>query len=370
MRRELVQMKRFTIAAAMVAMFATAASAQVTPAAGYTPPDDTPKVNVGATIFGDYTYQDSPKAKDSDGNNINPSSFNITRAYINITGNLNHLIAFRITPDVSRETSSTASLSGSQLFRLKYAFAQFNLDDWTTHGSWVRLGVQQTPYLDFTEGVYRYRFQGTMFPERVGLISSADAGVSAHYNLPGNHGDIHAGFYNGENYNKAEVNNEKGFEIRGTFRPLPLGGPLLKGLRVGAFIVDDHYVENAKRQRVVGTVLYEHPLVNAGFDILRAKDQTSVTKAQVNSKGWAFWVTPKFGTTGFEALIRHDNYVPNDTISSQKQKRDIDGISYWFPNTGSKSMALLFDRDTLKRTNLTPSVPNTTNYELKMLVNF
>ena len=51
-------MKRFTIAAAMVAMFATAAAAQVTPAAGYTPPDDTPKVNVGATIFGDYTYKD------------------------------------------------------------------------------------------------------------------------------------------------------------------------------------------------------------------------------------------------------------------------------------------------------------------------
>src|SRR3954451_17135684 len=88
-----------------IAAIASGAFAQVTPAAGYTPPDDTPKVNVGATIFGDYTYVESPKAKDADGNAINNSSFNIIRAYINLTGNLNHLIAFRITPDVARETS-------------------------------------------------------------------------------------------------------------------------------------------------------------------------------------------------------------------------------------------------------------------------
>ena len=365
-----LQMKKLSLAAALTATFAVAASAQVTPAAGYTPPDDTPKFNIGVTIFGDYTYQDSPTTKDSDGNVIHPSAFNVTRAYINVTGNLNHLIAYRITPDISRETSSGPSLSGSQIFRLKYAYAQFNLDDWTTKGSWVRLGQQQTPYLDFTEGVYRYRFQGTMFPERVGLISSADTGLSGHYNLPGNYGDVHAGFYNGENYNKPEVNNEKAFQIRGTFRPLPLGGPFLKGLRIGATLIDDHYVGSAKRERLIGTVLYEHPLVNAGFDVLRAKDRTSASKPQVDSKGWGIWVTPKFGTTGFEALIRHDNFVPNDSINSQKQKRDIDGVAYWFPNTGTKSLALMLDRDMLKRTNLTPSVPNTTNYELKMLLSF
>jgi hypothetical protein len=352
------------------ALFAAAALGQVTPAAGVTPPDDTPKVNVGVTIFADYTYNDSPTIKDSDGNTVHNSSFNATRAYINVTGNLNHWLAFRITPDVARETSATATLSGSQLFRLKYAFGQFNLDDWATKGSWVRLGVQQTPYVDYTEGIYRYRFQGTIFAERVGLLSSADAGLSGHYNFTGNYGDVHAGFYNGENYNKAEVNNQKGFEVRGTLRPLPLGGPLLKGLRVTAFVVEDHYVASAKRERMIGQVTYEHPMFSAGFDYLKAKDQTSVTKAQVSSKGWGLWVTPKFGTTGWEALIRHDNFVPNDAVNSQKQKRDIEGIAYWFPNTSGKSMALLFDRDSLKRTGLTPAVPNTTNYELKMLVNF
>lgn len=361
--------KRCLIAACIVAA-ATGALAQVTPAAGYTPPDDTPKINIGATIFADYTYQDSPAVKDADGNSINFNQFNVTRAYINVTGNLNHYLAFRITPDVARETGTGSSLSGSLDFRLKYAYGQLNLDDWTTHGSWVRFGIQQTPYLDYTEGIYRYRFQGTMFPERVGLFASADAGVSGHWNLPGNYGDVHAGFYNGENYNKVEVNNEKGFMIRGTLRPMPLGGPLLKGLRVTGFLIADHYVENAKRQRAIGQITYEHPMVNAGLEVLRATDQTSATKTEVKSKGWSVWVTPKLGTSGFEALIRHDNYVPNDTVSSQKQKRDIDGIAYWFPNLSGKSLALLLDRDSLKRTGLTPPVPATTNFELKMLINF
>ena len=46
--------------AALLAL-ATSADAQVTPAAGYVPPDDTPSIRVGVTIFADYTYQTDPK---------------------------------------------------------------------------------------------------------------------------------------------------------------------------------------------------------------------------------------------------------------------------------------------------------------------
>jgi hypothetical protein len=100
----------------------------------------------------------------------------------------------------------------SLVFRIKYAYAQFNLDDWMARGSWVRLGIHQTPWVDFEEGIYRYRFQGTVFAERVPLpttMTSADAGVSFHYNLPSNYGDIHVGVYNGENYQRVEPNNQK-----------------------------------------------------------------------------------------------------------------------------------------------------------------
>ena len=209
--------------------------AQVTPAAGSTPPDDTPSIRVGATIFTNYSYQTEPEITDSDGNLVNRSSYDLTRAYININGNLSHIVAFRITPDITRETNTASALNGAHVFRIKYAFLQTNLDDWMTRGSWARFGIQQTPYVDFMEGIYRYRFQGTTFVEREGFQSSADSGVSFHTNLPSNYGDIHVGIYNGENYNKPEANNIKAVQIRGTIRPFATGDPVLRGLRLTGF---------------------------------------------------------------------------------------------------------------------------------------
>src|SRR4051795_11297679 len=48
------------------AMIASGAFAQAVPAAGSARPDDTPKINVGALIYADYTYVESPKSKDVD----------------------------------------------------------------------------------------------------------------------------------------------------------------------------------------------------------------------------------------------------------------------------------------------------------------
>jgi hypothetical protein len=354
---------------ALCTAIATGAYAQVGPAAGYTPPDDTRKFNIGATIFADYTYQASPQIQDVDKNNVKFSTFQVTRAYINVTGSLNHYLSFRITPDVSRETSTTSSLSGSQIFRLKYAYGQLALDDWTTHGSWLRLGVQQTPYVDYTEGIYRYRFQGTIFPERAGFISSADAGFSGHWNFPGNYGDIHGGFYNGENYNKAEVNNQKAFQFRGTLRPMPLGG-IWKGLRLTGFIIDDHYANSDKRMRLIGQATFESAPINVGLDWLRTKDRLNKASPEVDATGWSAWATPKLGN-GWEILLRHDDLKPNKNIAGQKQKRNIAGVAYWFQHLPpGVSSAILVDYDSLQRTGLTPAVPRTTNYEIKTLINF
>src|SRR4029079_5063907 len=199
--------------------WAAPAMAQVTPAAGYTPPDDTPKINVGATIFADYTIQQEPKVT-ADGNQVTLNQFQVGRSYINVTGNISHSIAFRITPDITREVAIGSSVNGSYVFRLKYAYLPENFDDFMTQGSWARFGQQQTPWVDFMEGVYRYRFQGQIFEEREGFLSSSDTGASFHYKLPSNYGDIHAGVYNGETFTQPEVNGQKGWMIRGTARPL------------------------------------------------------------------------------------------------------------------------------------------------------
>src|SRR5580765_6188314 len=182
-------------------LVAGGARAQVTPAQGYEPVDDTPSVKPGGVIFADYTYQEKPSVTDSNHNTIHQNAFNVSRAYLNLFATISHLVSARITADIKADTNSTdASLNGSSVFRLKYAYGQVNFDEWTSKGTWLRIGAQQTPFVDYEEGIYRYRFQGQIFVEREGFLTSSDFGFAAHYNLPSNYGDLHVGVYNGEGY--------------------------------------------------------------------------------------------------------------------------------------------------------------------------
>jgi hypothetical protein len=360
---------------------AGSASAQITPAAGYVPPDDTPAIRVGMTIFPLYSYQTNPKITDANGNRVNKNAFDVGRAYINVTGQISHVVAFRVTPDITRESGLLTLSSGnsvstdSLVYRIKYAFAQFNLEDWMPQGSWARLGIQQTPWVDFEEGIYRYRFEGTVFAERVPLpttMSSSDAGASYHVNFPSNYGEIHVGYYNGENYQRVEVNNEKGLEFRGTLRPFARGMPILRGIRAHFVYYNDHYQENNPRKRIMGNLTYEQKYVNAGFDYLGAKDQTLDTSPVISSHGFSVWATPRLpydNGSSWEALLRFDHWIPNTssglvpaasspipgvtTFNDQIQNRTIAGVSYWFPHQGTVSAALLFCYDGQNFKNIT-----------------
>jgi hypothetical protein len=349
-------------------------AAQVTPASAYTPPDDTQRISVGALIFYDYTFQDSPKVTDTDGNSVSSNSFNVSRAYINIIGNISHVVAFRITPDITRDTDSSASaLSGNLVYRLKYGFAQINLDDWTGDwkGTWTRVGIQQTPYIDFMEGIYRYRFQGTIFEEREAIgnnLTSSDGGASFHTGFPNNYGEVHLGVYNGEGYQKLEANNQKAFQIRATFRPLATNSNLAaRGLRLTFFWDKDNYIQNAKRDRFVFNTTYEHRHFNAGYDYLSGADQNaSATKPTIDSKGWTLWVTPFFKEkgNGLEALLRIDRFTPDDTTAAntnQEKQRFIGGIAYWFPHPGgAATAAMLLDYEQVKFNNFPSAAANAT----------
>jgi hypothetical protein len=377
-------MRSLTVRLAFLAVFCSAhfASAQVTPAAGYTPPDDTPSIRVGMTLFPNFTYQTTPTITDADGNVVNKTAFDVARAYINITGNISHIVAFRITPDITRQSglltlgTGNSVSSDSLVFRIKYAYAQFNFDDWMTRGSWARIGIQQTPWVDFEEGIYRYRFQGTVFAERIPLLTtmtSSDAGVSFHYNLPSNYGDVHVGVYNGENYQKVEVNDQKALEFRGTLRPFATSVPVLRGVRAHLVYYNDNYAGSDERKRVMGNVTFEHQHVNAGFDYLSAKDQTLKTAADVSSSGYSVWATPRApmaNGSSWEGLLRYDHFTPNRSttmrapastspapgvtvLNDQHQNRTIVGVAYWFPHQGNVSTAILFDYDGQSFDNIT-----------------
>ena len=362
---------RLSASAVAFVLLASSAEAQVTPAAGYVPPDDTPAIRIGVTIFGDYTVTTEPKGTDADGNTFTPSAFNIGRAYLNVTGQINHMIQFRVTPDIVRETGTGSSNAGSYVYRLKYAYAQFNMDDWMTRGSWARFGMQQTPWVDFMEAVYRYRFQGTIFEEREAFMSSSDVGASFHYNVKQNYGEVHTGFYNGENYNRAETNDQKAFMIRGTVRPLPMGPPAIRGLRVTGFYDADAYVRDAERRRGVFALTFEHAKVNAAFDYLWASDQTRTINPKLDSNGFSMWVTPRT-TVGWEGLLRFDHLEREQTTATSKGKTDrtIAGVSYWFPHQGNVSTVLLLDYEHVNYKDFLPVRLDEKRWAVHMLVNF
>ena len=364
--------RRIQLAVALLSsLFAIATlSAQVSPAAGYTPPDNTPSIKVGATIFADYTFSSSPKIRDANLDSVKFSEFNVRRAYINVTGNISHLMAFRITPDIARETGAGSSLNGSATFRLKYAFGQLNLDDWMPRGSWVRLGIQQTPFVDFEEGIYRYRFQGPVLTDREGYLSSSDAGLSAHFNFPNNYGDVHVGVYNGETYSKTEVNDQKAKQIRATLRPFATQAPILRGLRATVFYDADNYVADGKRTRLVPMLTFEHPNIVAGAEYLSSADKTlRATPTATKGKGWSVFATPRT-KNGWELLVRLDKLTPNDAVSSQTRNRTIVGLAYWLPHEGNVSSAWMIDYDNTSFSGFTPAQPTQRKIALKGLINF
>ena len=361
-------------AAAMILAGSASARGQITVAEGYTPPDDTPSVNVGGTIFADYTYQVEPTVTDSAGDRVHPNAFNVTRAYINVTGQINHLINFRITPDVVRVGqvggNDIPGLTGTLTYRLKYAYGQLNFSDFTTKGSWLRLGLQQTPFIDFEEGIYRYRFQGTVQEDREGFLTSSDLGASVHWNFPGNFGDVHGGVYNGDGYTRPnDADGQMSYQVRLTFRPLPMI-PVIKGLRITGFYDSDHYLEDLKKERYIGFLSFENPWVNFGAQYDHNKDKRSASVSQVDSEGWSVWVTPRIPDCGFEALIRWDRITP-DTSSSARKQRLIAGPAYWFPVTKSGvAAAVLLNFEQIRYMGAPNQRPTEERYAVSTLFNF
>ena len=343
------------------------AHAQVTPAQGVEPIDDTPSVKVGGTLFLDYTYQTEPSGIDVNGDEFDPSSFNVGRAYINVTGQVHHLVSFRITPDIVRETGTGSSISGSYTFRLKYAYGQLNFDQWLGKGAFLRLGMQQTPYIDYTDSIYRYRFQGPTFLDREGFLSSSDNGISFHYNFPRSFGDVHAGYYNGDGYNRADPNNEKAIQVRVSVRPTP-GVAVLQGLRLTGFYDGDNYASGDPKQRVVGQAAFEHKYVNAAVEYLDAKDQVNDAAARINSSGYSIWATPRT-SFGLEGLLRYDDLELNEEIGNHK-KRAIAGVAYWLPVMRGVATAALLDYEQVKYEDDPLDRPKEVRYALHTLIQF
>lgn len=253
------------------------------------------------------------------------NAFDLTRGYINITGDLTSKISYRITPDVRRITDG--SMAGSLVLRVKYAFAQLK---GPVAGSWLRFGDHQTPWVDFEEHVNRYRVQGTVFSERERVIpGSGDFGIGYFSPLPSNYGEFQVGVYNGEGYSKGEATKHKSFQGRVSIRPFPKGG-LAQGLRAHGFYDLGWYDRNQPRQHGIVMGSYEHPHLVATAQWLTATERpVAMMVTETNQRGYSTFLEIRQGMTGWAGLGRVEQFDPDTAKARDDHRRIIAGAAYW-----------------------------------------
>jgi hypothetical protein len=310
---------RLVLALAVLLSPIHVASAQSTPAQNVqAPTPDYPVIKIGVLSYVQYDAE----LENRDAYN----AFDITRAYVNVNGQLSPRFRFRFTPDIKRVTDS--SLAGSLVLRVKYAFVE--LDDVRSAGSWLRFGAHQTPWLDFEEGINGYRVQGMMFTEREGLIpGSSDFGVG-YFTKLGKYGEIQSGLYNGEGFTQPEVNRYKSVQARLTVRPLA-GRGLANGLRISGFYTAGWYA--ADRPRRLGIVMgsFEHTHVVATAQFVAATDNPNAAAPRnIERRGGSGFVTVRQGLTGWAALARIERLDFDRSVANDFDRRIIGGGAYWF----------------------------------------
>lgn len=290
-----------------------------------------PTVTVGGVGYAQYLYQ---LHKDTV-TNSNLNNFDVTRAYINVVGKFSSGVGARITPDIYRNTD------GSLAFRLKYAFAS-----WTPEGSPItlNLGQTQTPWLDWEEGLWDYRMQGTMPLERfhsptgAGYLSSSDFGfrVDGKFNM--DMVNFQVGVYNGETYNKAEGDQHKDLEGRLSVRVLESDDhSRVGGLRITAYGALGKPTGGGRRNRFIGLVSYKSKLFTLGAEYARVSDSlsngapvTPVTTATplVDGNIYAAYGVLNIPNSKVSVIGRFDLQDPSTKTTNDRQTRVIGGVAY------------------------------------------
>lgn len=291
------------------------------PASAQTPPEEAPAataaefpvVTVGVLTYLQYSAQ---LKEDADGFN----AFDVTRGYVNIRAQLTDRVRVRFTPALRPLTD--ASLVETRAFGVEYAYLEVDVAD----GSAVAFGLHSTPWLDFEQGINRYRVQGPLFVERQGLIPGP-SDVGASFRHSSEFLEVHAGVYNGEGPAQAEFGEHKSVQGRVTVRPFSDGD---LGTSVGVSGFYSHGWHATDRPRNVAIVMgsFESPQVVATGQYVFATENPFVAQ-DLNRRGLSFFGEVRQGPTGWAGLGRVDIFDPDTSDEGDKRRRLIFGGAYW-----------------------------------------
>lgn len=329
--------RRLSLVAGLLAVLGWTA-----PAGAQTPAPAPSPVSVGAVVYAQYAYQMTALNGATD--TFHTNAFDVTRAYVNLIGRFSGGIYTRVTADIAHAAAA------SQTYRLKYAYAGY-----TPEGSSLtyKLGLMQTPWIDWEEALWDYRMQGTMAIERAGYLTSSDFGAGIDGNFHYDKLNFQIGAYNGEGYGNAPGDQRKDFEGRASFKIMNTNLPgRVGGLRATVYGHIGTPTTGGKRNRVIGLLSYKSKTLTLAGEYGWTQDSTtgSATVTPVTKRdgrvisGYGVFNIPN---SKWALLARVDFTDPNTASAATNDQltREIGGVSYQL----SPNLRLLANVDNVSR---------------------
>jgi hypothetical protein len=249
------------------------------------------------------------------------NAFDVTRGYLNIQANFSPRLRVRFTPDVRPTTD--AALTRNLALRLEYAMIETDLTDKTKLG----FGLHETPWIAFEQSINRYRVQGPMFAERLGLIpGQTDLGASIKTTRWENL-EVHAGIYNGEGYGQQEPDRFKSLQGRATYT-VYVDEAADTRARISGFYTWGWYALDRPRNVAIAMGSYESPNVVATAQYLQATDNPFVA-VDIERRGLSFFGEYRGGPTGWAGFGRLELLDPDASNDNDSQRRLVFGGAHW-----------------------------------------
>ena len=284
-----------------------------------------PSVRVTSTMFLNYLVSMSDTIARS-------NNFDVARAYINVLGRFDDGVSTRVTADVYRPADGTLT------YRLKYAYVAWN----PKSGPYaIKFGMINTPWIEWEETLWDYRFQGGVAFDRAGYLTSSDLGAGVDGSFRGERFNFQATIVNGEGYNRPGGDEGKDVQARASLRLMSTDDSgRVGGLRVSAYGQYGKRTAGGPRNRAVGMVSYRSRALTIAAEAAAVKDRLA-SGSNADGRVYSAFGVAHIGTTPWSVIARADHVDPNRNESNDGYTTFIAGPSYQI----AKPLRVLLDID-------------------------
>lgn len=257
------------------------------------------------------------------------NAFDVKRAYVDVRGSFSDGIGTRVTADIHRQAD------GSLGYRLKYAYFTWRPEDSPVT---LKFGQIHTVWLDWEEGLWQYRMQGTMPIERYGYTSSSDLGFGIDGAWAEQKLNVQLAVHNGEGYHGEEGDAHKDVSARASYRLLPSDdGGSRGGLRLTGMASLGAHTGGGTRNRFIGLVSWKSSRLTLGAEAARTTDGSS-GEPDADGSVLAAYGELRFPGSPWALVARVDRSDPDVDVEDDGLTRLIAGVSY---RLGSNVLLLL-----------------------------